>query len=322
VSFRSSGGIWGRMSNPIHKFLTWFPIALATSIVGICATWEKPKVWVANQADWLLAKMSDTINIAILVGICAAACGGWLWAFLKTAPKEPEYLALAELLAHQRLAERPAPASAPHVALNVHSASHAHTASELNAVEADDTPKATGSVALHGLYVGWMIASAGTLQSKGYLEIAIRAFNGTGGPVRIRGVKGHIKGEGDNFHNQPQLPVPAMITEHSPDPIPNATEFLIILNQHLGPEVAKEFLNAFETGVQIDLRDLNIEIESSEDPTRIARLPVWDGLALKRRDDVFTGRIMMMSGQVSSRPVASLSMVVTRADGSTEKRSA
>lgn len=292
------------MASPTHRFITWFPLAFPASVMAICSQWQKPKDWVGKQADWALGKMSEPSNVAMLFLLCVVVIAFWIWLFLKTAPKstDHDFAGLAELVGQLRQPIA-SPISPLHAVIQVDDASHGQVSGPV--VPAP----------LIGLYVGLIIASAGALHSQGILEIAIRGFNGTGSAVRVRGVKGRMRSGVGNLRDLYQLPPPAMVSEHTPDSIAGGAEFQILLNQNVGPEMVKTFLDAFDGGIQIDLRELNIEIEGLEDKSRIGRLPLWDALTLKRRDDVFTGRVTIASvGMATTSPESSLSMRITKAD--------
>src|SRR4051812_19105984 len=67
-----------------------------------------------------------------------------------------------------------------------------------------DTLEATGVLFPLGLYVGMVIVSAGKLMDElNSLEIAIRAFNGTGKAIRVAFVDGLILGAESNKKGEP-----------------------------------------------------------------------------------------------------------------------
>ena len=164
-----------------------------------------------------------------------------------------------------------------------------------------DTAQFTGVLFPLGLYVGTIIVSASRLTDKeNSLEIAIRAFNGTGKALRVVFVEGVIKGTIANLRDSVELPQPVWKTEHTAQPIEPNTEFIVVLDQRVSPNLAAVYLETIEDSfVSLDLRSLIIKVEVVDNPANRARLPLWDGLTLRRRNDVFTGRIVMMSGSAS-----------------------
>jgi hypothetical protein len=168
-----------------------------------------------------------------------------------------------------------------------------------------DTLEATGVLFPLGLYVGMVIVSASKLTEAGnILEIAIRGSNGTGEMLRIGGIEGTIYD--DTPYEPAELPPPAL-REGFASEIEPYTEFMVVLDQPLPARLAEQILGLAEGDyVSLDLRDLNIFVELVDNPANRARLPLWDGIGLRRRDDIFTNRMTMMSLQASSAPTASL----------------
>lgn len=181
------------------------------------------------------------------------------------------------------------------------------------------TLNATGVVFPQGLYAGWMIASAGRLADENMLEIAVRAFNGTGRQIRVVGVDGAIQ-IGDRIDNIQSLPLPAW---RGPEPpVEPFAEFTVILEQRLPAKLVAEFLETLDRRepISFDLQDLHVRIELMDDHQNRGRLPLWDGLTLLRRDDIFTGRIIMLRAESGSFSVrgGEAKLSVKRSDGSEE----
>jgi hypothetical protein len=149
-----------------------------------------------------------------------------------------------------------------------------------------------------GLYVGTMIVSAGKLVDEHSLEIGIRAFNGTGRELLIHGIEGRIWA-GKGGQNNIELPPVERLGEEAQQPIPAFREFGITLRQGLAPDVAERFLKAIEDDyVSMAFCKLNVEVQASDAPKAATRLPLWDGAHIRRRDDLFTGRVIMLSGHI------------------------
>ena len=199
---------------------------------------------------------------------------------------------------------------------------------ELNAVEQGDTVSATGTVnatlastGLHGLYVGNVIASAGSLQDGHRLDLAIIGFNGSGESIIIEGVAGHIKAGIGNIRDMAQLETPATRGLARVEP---GGEFVLVLIQSLTAAQAGEFLAALDRHkhTQLDLRSLHITVASVSDVSRSTRLPLWDAIALRRRDDIVSNRVTIMGIQAASEVSVALGMLVARVDGTKEERDA
>ena len=191
---------------------------------------------------------------------------------------------------------------------------------QVNAVEEGDTMTATGTTGLHGLYIGNIIASASGLRDEHRLELAIVGYNGTGEAVSISGISGHIRAGAGNFRDMTVLPIPAIRNSVRVEPW---SEFVLVLNQHLAPAQAKEFLAALDDKqVQLDLKELKINAVSAANIDRSMPLPLWDAVSLRRRDDIISNRVHVLRVGAATEIKASLGMLVARVDGTTEKRDA
>lgn len=174
-----------------------------------------------------------------------------------------------------------------------------------------DTLAATGVLFPQGLYVGLMIVSASKLAEAGnILEIAIRGSNGTGETLRIGGIEGAIYD--DTPDEVAELPPPTL-REGFASELEPYTEFMAVLDQPLPARLAEQILGLAEGDyVSLDLRDLNIFVELVSNPANRARLPLWDGIGLRRRDDIFTNRMSMMSLNVTLEPVTAVATAVVK----------
>lgn len=168
-------------------------------------------------------------------------------------------------------------------------ASHGHTSG----------PVLSGSAARFpvGLYVGMVIVSANRLKSEKTLEIAIRAFNGTGQSLRIIHINGRIRAGTGNLRDQIELPKPNWLHSVTHQPVAPNAEFMVALDQPLNTEATDHYLEALANGktVSLDLRQLHIVAEVEAIPGTQGRLPLWDGVNLNRRDDIFTNRNTILS---------------------------
>ena len=95
--------------------------------------------------------------------------------------------------------------------------------------------------------------------------------------------------------------------QHTHQPIEPNREFMLVLRQGLLPETTEKFLKALEAEyVSFDLRYFNVQMAAADNANMTARLPLWDGISIRRRDDVFTGRIIMASMNVTLAPVTAV----------------
>jgi hypothetical protein len=189
------------------------------------------------------------------------------------------------------------------------------TVTQSGGVLADDTLQATGVLFPLGLYVGMIIVSASRLAKENTLELAIRAFNGTGEKLRVAFVEGAIKAGRGNLNELLHLPPPVWRTEFTTQPIEPYAEFMVVLDQQLSPATTADYLEGVEQGaVSLDLRELNIVMEIADNPANRARLPLWHGVRIWRRDDIFTGRNTIMSAAGSARGTSTATGVSVQAD--------
>lgn len=143
------------------------------------------------------------------------------------------------------------------------------------------------------LYVGQILVSASHLTvEERSLEIAIRAFNGSSETIRLVGIEGSVFG-GVGSTDGEALPLPTWRPEHTPS-VPAYAEFMVVLDQPIPTRLVTEYLDALERGeyITLDFRNLMVLVQA-EGGGQAARLPLWDGATMRRRDDIFTGRIHM-----------------------------
>lgn len=148
---------------------------------------------------------------------------------------------------------------------------------------------------ISNLYTGQVIVSAARLADQNVLELGLRAFNGGNETLRVLKLGGYISAGIDNAAGsrlpEPRLPTPPV------EPIPSGAEFYVVIDQPVSAETASEWLRALEENsyVTLDLRELSIVVGADDDPPLRARLPLWHGASIRRRDDIFTNRIFMAS---------------------------
>lgn len=304
----------------IHDFLKWFPVAFGGGSVAIAAVWSSAKDWIAGEASWAWAKMSDPWIAFVVVLALAAYAAAIIWSGRKAGEDgaggdthiHHHYGTLQE-----RLAEAVEPRSTP---IQPDNAVHAHTTGSLVATEEGDTCNITGVLGLSGLYIGYVFAAAGHLKAKHYLEFAIVGYNGAEVAIQITEVAGRIRAGTGDLRDYVKLPTPLFQGVLNAEP---GKEFVFQMRQDVSVEQADEYLAALEDSksVGLDLRELDIIVSSVANPQKRARLPLWDGVNLQRRDDIVSNRntIISLTGVEAK---VSLGTLTTRVDEATEGHNA
>lgn len=161
------------------------------------------------------------------------------------------------------------------------------TASEVGS----DTLDATGVLGLSGLYIGNIIAAADKLASHHRLELAITGFNGTGESISIVKIEGHVSAALSGSQDRLEMPVPALQKLVALQPF---DEFTLIIHQEFDPKLTARFLVALERDhITLYLGELVIGLASQTNPAKRGSLPLWDGVILKRRDDLVSTRVQI-----------------------------
>jgi hypothetical protein len=202
----------------------------------------------------------------------------------------------------------------PHAVIQVDSSTHAHTSSE---PVMGDSLTATGALFPLGMHNGLVIVSAGKLAEESALEVAFRVFNGTGKVLRVLYIEGAIRGGKGDLRDMPELPRPTWKAEFTSQPVEPYCEFMVVINQQISPRMASEFLEIMvESYVTLDLRSLNIVAEVADSPGNRSRIPLWDAVTIRRKDDVFTGRVHIASASLAASASVSASASLSRAERS------
>ena len=222
------------------------------------------------------------------------------------------YPTLPELLAQSGVVPQP-----PMVEPNLQSLPP--ISGKLEVTEENDTFNAEGTTGLNGLYIGYIIVAAGELENARRLDFAIVGYNGSTDTIRVADVVGRIRAGTGNLRDHVKLPTPLFQGVLNGEP---GKEFVLQMRQDVSGEQAEEYLVALgeEKSVSLDLRELNIIVSSVSNHEKRARLPLWDGVNLRRRDDIVSNRNTIMGLQATAEVKASLGMVIARVDGTTEKR--
>jgi hypothetical protein len=126
------------------------------------------------------------------------------------------------------------------------------------------------------------------------IHINVDFFNGNGEGIYLKGINGHIAVRSKDHHGAQLKLLGNLITpsfsETRRTHIPAGEPFSFILTQTVPKKFAEALLNwNDDTEYVLDFEALNIVVQSTDDPDRTARLPLWDAGALKRRN----GEIIM-----------------------------
>jgi hypothetical protein len=155
------------------------------------------------------------------------------------------------------------------------------------------------------LYVGETTVNSNNLANDNWLEVAIRFFNASRSHLRVRSVEGTIQcnirvGSSAPDDHQHQLPTPSLLRDRSNiDDIAPLTEVMIVLQQHVGAQLAAELASAIMAdGVRFFFDDLRVEIETLETLPRKANLPINGGVTLRNITGIIPRRIYRL--QVNS----------------------
>lgn len=182
-----------------------------------------------------------------------------------------------------------------HTATGTLTGAGAMVSGQMNVTEQGaDTMAATGVTGLHGIYIGQIIVAAGSLASECSIDIAVRGYNGTGETIRLCEIAGHIRAGIGNKRDDINLPLPEMRGVASIGP---RDEFIVVLRQSVPEDLVADFLQAWSNGenASLDLRELVIRTVSVNQPEKSARLPLWDGVNLRRVDDIVANRNTILS---------------------------
>lgn len=312
----------------IYDTFKWIGISFFPAIgfailagIGVGQTFPESKPWLTLRYQEAIAVMiQPSFWVAALVILLA-------WAVIITLARHNvgEVKVGGDTHIHhhystlqERLAEAVEPRS---IHIQPDSAVHAHITGAVAASEgAPDTLDSTGVLGLSGLYIGYVFAAAGHLKAKHYLEFAIVGYNGAEVAIQITEVAGRIRAGTGNLRDYVKLSTPLFQGVLNAEP---GKEFVFQMRQDVSVEQADEYLAALEDSksVGLDLRELNIIVSSVANPQKRARLPLWDGVNLRRRDDIVSNRNMIVS-LTGVEAKVSLGTLTTRVDEATEGRNA
>jgi hypothetical protein len=143
------------------------------------------------------------------------------------------------------------------------------------------------------------------LDSKSILHLYIELFNGTGEELTISKIDGRIdlfQETSGALKKRGPMARPGFY-DHSQNMIPKNYNFAFKLSQEVHSKFAESWLPG---NYVLDFRNLNILVHPIDDPTRIARLPLWDAAKIERvGTTVRESRIGYFDGQRKSWPPVS-----------------
>lgn len=284
----------------LHDTLKWIGISVFPAIgfvvvaaAGVAGAFPNSKPWIETRFSEVLSAMTHPAFWVIFGVVLLTWLSGFLWSAAKLGNLESGnthihhyyYAPLGELLSEQHHVIEGKPEK-PKVFIQPHDSYHGHSSRPV-------ITKPLGK-----LYVGYIYVSLAKLDSEHNFEIGVVGFNGNDEPVSIEIVTGHIRGGSGNYRDMAELPPLAIITpiEAAPD-----EEFVLRLQQQLSPDLAAQILSDIEKKqFTLDLRSLQILGVSLDSERRRGRVPLWDAVTLRRRDDVVPTRVTVMSIQAAA----------------------
>lgn len=153
-----------------------------------------------------------------------------------------------------------------------------------------------------GLYVGNIMVSDVDLNANHYLDLAIRAYNGTAQTVRYRGCTGTGRIEFANSPGGFDLQPPILIAGDIP--CRSGEELTLSYRLVFTPTQVAEFRAMQTAGVTPQILFGRLAIWMKRRWGRPLRLPLWDGVSLQGA--LVGGRIVCAVGHASARGTASL----------------
>lgn len=131
-----------------------------------------------------------------------------------------------------------------------------------------------------GIYIGQVLVSDTKLDTEGYLDLTIRAYNGTAQTLRYAGVTGFVRIEfslnGNGAGGFDLLP-PAFVSGDSS--CPSGSELFANFRLTLTPAQVREFRAQQTSGSTPQLLFGTLKIVVSRRWGKPIRLPLWDGIS-------------------------------------------
>jgi hypothetical protein len=150
------------------------------------------------------------------------------------------------------------------------------------------------------LYVANIQANTLPLATEFYIDLTVRAFNGTEIGVTISGLQGAVRvssgpAKGGSVSEIGMLPAPRIKEEIFSVKSIRQGEFHIALEQRIPRKIAEKMSQVIDAGdvIHLGLHDLDIFVSASSDPNKRVRLPLWSGVSIRKiQEFVSSGRII------------------------------
>jgi hypothetical protein len=156
-----------------------------------------------------------------------------------------------------------------------------------------------------GLFVGHMGMDTPKLETDFYVEIWAKVFNATGVAIAAHHIQGLVKyQDGDE---KISLPAPQFRAGAAPKSVANNSEFMVVLEQRIPAEIVRKINAQLSAGTaaNFDLNSLDIWLEPVGGPDERARLPIWNGMTLKKyQDRILVGQVTEIRMQAASLSIA------------------
>lgn len=318
----------------IHDTLKWLWPAIFAGLLGIATlavaasqVWPDAKAATGDVYTKAIGMLHFPATWSTLATIFFVWLAAFIWSGMRISKRgDVDALAVAPNFRggthyhnYQTLNEKLAqiPAAQP-VQIHPDNAHHGHVSGAVLAKEEGlDNLEAIVITGLHNIYVGYIIVSAGALHIERRVDFAIVGYNGSTDTIRVADVVGRIRAGVVNLRDYEKLQTPLFQGVLNAAP---GKEFVLQMRQDVSFEQAQKYLDVLENkkDVGLDLRQLDIIVSSVENPEKSMRLPLWDGVNLRRRDDIVSSRNTIMSLDMAIESNVALSLQVTRSDGTTE----
>lgn len=155
---------------------------------------------------------------------------------------------------------------------------------------------------LFGLYVADIGIDLSAVQTDHHGQISIRLFNGTGRTFDLAGLSGRITFRAGNLITgdplmRGELPEPT-IPSNTVKSVAPQTEWNLTLDQRFPSKEAPKVQDILRAHpLHFDLTNLDIQIAWRDDPTKVERLKLWDGISYTRASQGAKSRITASVGK-------------------------
>lgn len=153
-----------------------------------------------------------------------------------------------------------------------------------------------------GLYVGNILVSDTLLNLDHFLDLTIRAYNGTSQTITYGGCSGSVRVDFANTPGGFQLQPPSFMSGDVPCPL--GGELMLSFHLVFTPSQVADFRAMQAAGATPQIMFSGFTISINRRWGQSLRLPVWDGVSLQGA--LVGGRIHCATGHASSRASATL----------------